>query len=441
MTTAHAPVRPPLLLRAARRLWRLRRTPDPLTEILALAFYRGDFLPNSLISSAYMAWQSARVPRWDAAGSRHVLGFSARLFARSIASALRPGRAKAFHRIETRGLPAADAHAVLHVIPSFEIGGSEKIVLDLLEGLGHRFRMRVLTGRTARHAVYEGLDLRVATTPAEIKEELRRRPPGLIHFHYWGPNRWTEDFFGALGEAGLGVPVVGNMNNPVAPLLHPLLSHHVFVSRHAAGLEPRAAGPSSVIYPGTSPEAWLPRPAGPERPYPTIGMVYRLSPEKLDLSSIDALIDAVRLEPRTRVLIPGGGPYLPEFVKRVSRAGLRANFHFLGWVPFRELPALYDLMDLFAAPVHSESFGVVVPYAMFKGVPVLAYRTGALPEILGGDEWLCSGREEFASRAAAMLRGRAAAREAARSLRTGAGRFTLTAMLEAYENLYRSLLP
>lgn len=437
--------RAPLPLRALRRLWSLRREPHPWSALLALASQRGDLAPAFLLSQCYLAWQAAFVPRWDAAAQVHALEFHPTLLVARVWSAVRallPGGETVFHEVRPSGPPPADAPEVLHAIPSLQIGGTEKIVLDIIEGLGQRYRMRVLTGRVVRHARYGGLDLGVVEGVDALVEDLRRRPPALIHLHYWGPNPWMSDFLTALGRSGLKVPVIGNMNNPIPPLAHPSISHHAFVSRFAAAIEPRVSGPSSVIYPGASPRAWAPAPE-PERaasPFPVAGLVYRLSPEKLDLGSIDALIAICAARPTVRVLVPGGGELLPEFVRRVRAAGVRANFHFLGWVPFRDLPALYDRLDLFLAPVKAESFGVVVPYAMFKGVPVLAYAVDALPEILADPRWLSATPEEFVARAVAMLDAREESRRDAAALRTAADRFTLDAMLSAYDALYRRLL-
>jgi glycosyltransferase involved in cell wall biosynthesis len=171
-----------------------------------------------------------------------------------------------------------------------------------------------------------------------------------------------------------------------------------------------------------------------------MGLVYRLAPPKLDSASLEALIEIVRRRPQTRVLVPGGGPSLPVLVDLAERAGVRANFHFMGWLPHRELPAFYDRLDLYVAPVAEESFGVVVPYAMFMAVPVVACRTGALPEILGDDRWLCSGREELVAKAAAVLDAPGEWRAAAARLRPAAARFELATMLEAYDGLYQGFL-
>ena len=56
---------------------------------------------------------------------------------------------------------------------------------------------------------------------------------------------------------------------------------------------------------------------------------------------------------------------------------------FLGFVPERDLPALYATATVFAYPSLDEGFGMPVLEAMTIGVPVVASNRGALPEVLG----------------------------------------------------------
>jgi glycosyltransferase involved in cell wall biosynthesis len=61
-----------------------------------------------------------------------------------------------------------------------------------------------------------------------------------------------------------------------------------------------------------------------------------------------------------------------------------AGVHFPGFVPHQELPALYNLADLFVIPTFYEGFGFTLVEAMTCGCPVVASQTGACPEISGG---------------------------------------------------------
>ena len=64
--------------------------------------------------------------------------------------------------------------------------------------------------------------------------------------------------------------------------------------------------------------------------------------------------------------------------------------HFLGYVDDTDLPALYNLADLFAFPSHYEGFGIPVLEAMACGTAVLCTDTSSLPEIAGDAAYLIS---------------------------------------------------
>jgi glycosyltransferase involved in cell wall biosynthesis len=61
----------------------------------------------------------------------------------------------------------------------------------------------------------------------------------------------------------------------------------------------------------------------------------------------------------------------------------RAKVAFVGFVPRPELVDLYYSADVFAfAPIWDEGFGIPPVEAMAAGVPVVATRSGAIPEIV-----------------------------------------------------------
>jgi len=57
--------------------------------------------------------------------------------------------------------------------------------------------------------------------------------------------------------------------------------------------------------------------------------------------------------------------------------------HFLGWVEQSDLPALYNLADVYVFPSVYETFGIPILEAMACGCPVVASNTGAMPELAG----------------------------------------------------------
>ncbi|NOZ48658.1 MAG: glycosyltransferase family 4 protein [Chloroflexi bacterium] len=89
-------------------------------------------------------------------------------------------------------------------------------------------------------------------------------------------------------------------------------------------------------------------------------------------------------------LVIGGskGWMVEPIFAEVQRQGVADVVHFLGFVPDEDLPALYNLADLFAFPSHYEGFGIPVLEAMACGTAVLCSDTSSLPEIAGDAAFL-----------------------------------------------------
>jgi glycosyltransferase involved in cell wall biosynthesis len=68
----------------------------------------------------------------------------------------------------------------------------------------------------------------------------------------------------------------------------------------------------------------------------------------------------------------------------VERLGLSRVVHFTGYVPIQDLPAIYNLAELFVFPSLYEGFGLPVIEAMACGTPVVTANTSSLQEIAGG---------------------------------------------------------
>jgi glycosyltransferase involved in cell wall biosynthesis len=68
----------------------------------------------------------------------------------------------------------------------------------------------------------------------------------------------------------------------------------------------------------------------------------------------------------------------------IDRLGLRHAVHFTGYVPVKDLPAIYNLGEMFAFPSVYEGFGLPVVEAMACGTPVVTSNTSSLDEIASG---------------------------------------------------------
>ncbi len=73
-----------------------------------------------------------------------------------------------------------------------------------------------------------------------------------------------------------------------------------------------------------------------------------------------------------------------EVIESIDPLGLNDSVRFLGYVPFADLPALYNLSEFFVFPSIYEGFGLPVVEAMASGTPVISSRESSLNEVGGG---------------------------------------------------------
>lgn len=373
---------------------------------------------------------------------------------------LRPfiqGLGRRSHRVEEAGagvspyrvrIPAPRVLSrprVVHAIANFLVGGSSRLVVDLIEHLGDRYEQEVITSHIPSPPAYTGLPIqeyRDLGDPKALKPYFERFRPDLVHVHYWGDcdRRWYEAALRAARE--YGCRIIENVNTPVEPYFDDKIAHYVYVSDYVLDHFGRRDARSSVIHPGSNFDIFTARRS--ELPQPDcIGMVYRLEGDKLNEKSIDVFVKVVQRRPGTRALIVGGGTFLERYKAAVAAAGVSDAFTFSGYVPYDELPRLYSQMTLFVAPVWQESFGQVSPFAMSMGMPVVGYDVGALSEIIGTREFLAPPGD--ADRLAGIIIDLLANPD--RILAVGQAnqarahsRFSVQAMIDRYAELYQQVL-
>jgi len=101
---------------------------------------------------------------------------------------------------------------------------------------------------------------------------------------------------------------------------------------------------------------------------------------------IQDLLEAVaRLRdrlPDLQVRIVGSGPEHKSLVRLHARLGLGDTVLFLGEVSRTRLAEEYISADCFCLPSVQEGFGIVILEAMAAGLPVVACRAAAVPEVV-----------------------------------------------------------
>ncbi len=114
----------------------------------------------------------------------------------------------------------------------------------------------------------------------------------------------------------------------------------------------------------------------------TVNFIYvgRLFPQK----GVHLLVDAISKisdEYNFRFSIVGRGPQQQELVEQAARLNVSEKIEFLG--SRMDVPDLLKKADFFIHPaIWNEGFGITLVEAMSSGLPCVAFRKGAIPEII-----------------------------------------------------------
>ena len=106
------------------------------------------------------------------------------------------------------------------------------------------------------------------------------------------------------------------------------------------------------------------------------------------IKGVDKLIAALKyVENDFRAIIIGEGDYLAQYKNLATELGLEKKIQFIGWVPNEELRSYYRQASVLAMPSWwAEAFGIVGIEAMANARPVVAFRTGGIPDWLDDGE-------------------------------------------------------
>lgn len=136
---------------------------------------------------------------------------------------------------------------------------------------------------------------------------------------------------------------------------------------------------------------------------PIIVMACRLVEQKGVSDALQAFAGTRADYPQARLLIAGDGPLRASLETEAAQAGLRDSVRFLGWRD--DVPDLLAAGDLFFMPSLWEGFGLVLLEAMAQGLPVVASRVSAIPEVVDeGETGLLAPPREVPAFRAALLR-------------------------------------
>lgn len=111
-----------------------------------------------------------------------------------------------------------------------------------------------------------------------------------------------------------------------------------------------------------------------------IAYIGRIAPEKGWETFVKAAETLKR--PDVHFLVCGDGHQRQEFENAVHQRGLDAHFTFTGFIPHDDVPKAMKAARLAILPSLHEELGGTILEAMAGGTPIIAARTGGIPEII-----------------------------------------------------------
>ena len=362
---------------------------------------------------------------------------------------------------------------VAHVVLSMNVGGLERVVLDLAgEGLrvGQEVTIVCIETAGALAGAAESLGATVVSAGKRpgvqwrlrrtLREIIARLRPDILHTHQ----------IGALFYAGPAARKAG-----VRAIIHTEHGKHYasrwrtrVLGRMAARSTQRfccvstdvahevrryriASGSKVTVVPNgidtarfsAPPDSRLRRSLRIPEGAPVVGTIGRLS----DVRRQDVLLKAFATLRRTvqnaHLLLVGDGPLRGDLERLARDLGIDGSVHFAGYQPQPE--RFLPLMDVFALTSRSEGMPLAVLEAWAAGVPVVASAVGGLPELIEQGRTgllFASGRDAELSALLNQvlcdpLKGKRIADESRRLVRS---QYDLTQMASRYGEEYRKLL-
>lgn len=174
---------------------------------------------------------------------------------------------------------------------------------------------------------------------------------------------------------------------------------------------------------------------------PVIGNVAALAPHKHQQNLLAAAKIVLQEIPAAQFLVVGEGELKTELKELAKKLGLEKNVLFTG---FREdVPHILTILDLFVVSSYLEGLGSSTLEAMAAELPVVATRTGGIPEIVqdGVNGLLVSPRDSQALAAAmiALLRDKDKRKNMGAAGRKIVENFSVEKMVEGNIHVYQQL--
>lgn len=320
---------------------------------------------------------------------------------------------RVLHATKVQGVGGAEQH-LLALLPALRERGVDARFLSLdAGGDADRFHRALDERSIPWRRVRCGLDMSPALA-ARVARAVRAERPDLLHTHMV-----HADVYGSVAAHLLRVPFLSTRHNDDRYLLGPFrhvdraFMHGaraiVAISEAVREFHIRAGLPANklvTIHYGldeapAAPSELTPGEAGIPEQAPLVLAVGRLIEQKDHATLLRAFARVHRQVPDARLAVLGWGPLEQQTKALAAQLGI-ADVVFLGG---RIEPRDWlDRAEVFAHTSRWEGFGIVLLEAMLSGLPIVATRVSAVPEIVqDGVSGLLAGTGDDEAVAAMLL--------------------------------------
>ncbi len=373
---------------------------------------------------------------------------------------------------------------VAHVVYRFDVGGLENGVVNLVNRMTRYrhavialteavpdFCRRVQRDDVAFVSLHQAPGHGYKTYPA-LLQHLRALKPALLHTR----NLAALEMQAAAWWAGVPARVHGEHGRDVEDLdgssrrhqwmrraYRPFVQHYVALSRDLEGyLHQRVGVPQrriTQIFNGVDHQRFAPAANGHSTRQPIagspfqdpslwlVGTVGRMQTVKAQHLLADAFVQLLQAQPalreRLRLVLVGNGPLRADCEALLQQGGVAH----LAWLPGErsDVPDVMRGLDCFVLPSLAEGISNTILEAMACGLPVIATRVGGNADLVehgvSGEIVPAGSAPALAAALSQWAADPAAAAAAGRAGRLAVERrFSLPAMVSAYETLYDRLL-
>lgn len=355
---------------------------------------------------------------------------------------------------------------IVHVVLSLDVGGQETMIVHLARGLqrrGHDVSVTTFTEGGTLRGELAGIPITTIARRGGVEPDLvlrvfrslRTMRADVVHTHNMAPLVYAAPAarlarVGCVVHTKHGAAAYSRGSRALARAGARAVDAFVAVSDKTASVAARDEAPRASrlrVIPNGIPlgayasdretRARVRRELGVAPDAFVIGTVGRMVAEKDHAVLVSAVAPIVG--PNVRCVVVGDGP-LRQATEAAVPAPARPFFAFLGLR--HDVPALLQAFDIFVLSSKTEGLPLGVLEAFAAGLPVVSTRVGGLPDVVRSDVGLLvpPGDPPALRDAIRTLETDAARREAMAKAASAyvRERYSLDAMVDAYEALYRT---